>query len=47
MRTQISDVLLFIIFFAYRDDFLGGRLVEERDAGAVHGEDSGDRESAV
>jgi hypothetical protein len=40
-------VLLSVIFFARRDEFLSSRLVEERDAGAVHGEDGGDCESAL
>jgi len=40
-------VLLSIRFFSRRDEFLGSRLVEESDAGAVHGEDGSDGESAV
>ena len=41
------DVLLGIHFFVRRDEFLSSRLVEEGDAGAVHGEDGSDGESAV
>jgi hypothetical protein len=40
-------VLLGIRFFARRDEFLSSRLVEAGDAGAVHGEDGSDGESAV
>jgi hypothetical protein len=43
----MSNVLLSIIFFARRDDFLSGRLIEQCDTGSVHGEDGGDRQSAV
>jgi len=42
-----AAVLLGIHFFVRRDEFLSSRLVEEGDAGAVHGEDSSDGESAV
>ena len=41
--TTKQLVLLSIPFFARRDDFLSGRLVEERDTGAVDSEDGGDR----
>ena len=40
---RLAIVLLCILFFARRDDFLSGRLIEERDTGTVHREDSGDR----
>ena len=40
------NVLLSVHFFARRDEFLSGRFVEEGDAGAVHGEDGGNGESA-
>jgi hypothetical protein len=42
-----AAVLLGIHFFVRRDEFLSSRLVEEGDAGAVHGEDGSDGESAV
>ena len=42
-QVLTPTVLLCILFFARRDDFLSGRLIEERDTGAVHREDSGDR----
>src|ERR1019366_8485159 len=40
-------VLLGIHFFVRRDEFLSSRLVEEGDAGAVHGEDGSDGESTM
>ena len=45
--NSAGNVLLTIHFFSRRDEFLSSGLVEESNAGAVHGEDGSDSESTV